>query len=128
MKDFIRRSFQGICLSMLIFAVMGAIYSPSPVYLKLLISWSLIGCVCGGGSLLYQVDTLSPILAGACHLTLSLLTFLGLAAWNQWFPLTWGIILSASLQFSFIFILIALAYYLYYKKQIKAINRKLKQE
>ncbi|MDK6805384.1 DUF3021 domain-containing protein [Aerococcus sp. UMB7834] len=125
MKEFIQRSLQGIFISIVIFAVMGAIYTSSPVYLKMLISWSLVGCVCGGGSLLYQTDRLSPLLAGFFHLALSLLTFLGLAAWNHWFPLTWDIILSASLQFSLIFVLIALGYYFYYSKQIKRINQKI---
>ncbi|WP_167261734.1 DUF3021 family protein [Alkalibacillus almallahensis] len=65
------------------------------------------------------------LFVSSLHFIVAITTFLGLGLWAKWFPLEWGVLLTVTLIYTGIFIVIWLGHYFYWKNQIDQMNSKL---
>ncbi|WP_349409902.1 DUF3021 family protein [Pseudalkalibacillus sp. SCS-8] len=62
---------------------------------------------------------------GSVHFIVALMSFIGVGVWAKWFPADLSIIITSVIMFIFIFAIIWIAHYFYWKNQIKKMNEKL---
>ncbi|MGX7106316.1 DUF3021 family protein [Hutsoniella sourekii] len=124
MKKHVQSIYNSVTLSLLIWLLSGLVFNPSAGYGKDLLGIILLGGIIGIGGLLYE--KLQPLLlALIIHLILSLLTFWSLAYFLNMFPWRWEIVVTSSLIFIFIFLVIWTINYWLMKRQITHINKKI---
>lgn len=125
MKRLLATVYFTITLSIVIWLIAGLIFSPSATYGKHLLGITLIGLVIGLGADSYN-HTKKYIVATICHITSSVLIFLGVASWLKWFPMKAEIIIFSIGLFFLIFFVIWTGFYLWHRKKIAEINQRLK--
>ncbi|WP_188631906.1 DUF3021 family protein [Lentibacillus kapialis] len=67
----------------------------------------------------------NPLVIGSLHFLIAGTVFVLCGLWAHWFPSDGSIILTGILIFMFIFLVIWLSHYFYWKRQIRKINGKL---
>lgn len=125
MKDVLRSALRGISSTFVIVSLFSLIFETDPELKKLIISTYLLGGIIGGCSAIYKSERLPLMYQTLIHLGISLICFLVIARWNEWFPFDMWTIFGASLVFLIIFIVIWVITYYLIKKEIEEINRDL---
>ncbi|MCY3036164.1 DUF3021 domain-containing protein [Aerococcus urinae] len=128
MKNILNAITQSISLAIIIWVVMGALYTEDWSYVTMLGSVIFFGAVIGGTSAIYQYSAWPLLTKVSIHFTVSLFAFLVMNIANHWIPLDAPILVGACLQFALIFFAIWTCYYFYNRHKINQINQQLKKK
>ncbi|MCY3067858.1 DUF3021 domain-containing protein [Aerococcus loyolae] len=128
MKNIVNAISQSVSLAIIIWVIMGAIYTQDWTYVSMLASVIFFGAVIGGSSVIYEYSAWPLLAKVAIHFTVSLLAFLLMSISNHWIPFDLAILVGATLQFALIFFAIWTCYYFYNRHKINKINRFLKKK
>ena len=128
MKNIVSAISQSVSLAIIIWVVMGAIYTRDWTYVSMLASVMFFGAVIGGTSAIYEYSSWPLLAEVSIHFTVSLLAFLLMGSVNHWFPLTGQVLVSVIVYFALIFFAIWVCYYFYNRHKIKQINHYLKKK
>ncbi|AMB96543.1 DUF3021 domain-containing protein [Aerococcus urinae] len=128
MKNIVSAISQSVSLAIIIWVVMGAIYTRDWTYVSMLASVMFFGAVIGGTSAIYEYSSWPLLAKVSIHFTVSLLAFLLMGSVNHWFPLTGQVLVSVIVYFALIFFAIWVCYYFYNRHKIKQINHYLKKK
>lgn len=86
----------------------------------------LMGIIVGAATNIYNLERLNLFIQVLIHLSISYITFLFAAYYGAWFPFKEGIV-SGTLIFILIFILLWTFFYLRERKELEEVNLKLKE-
>lgn len=86
----------------------------------------LMGIIVGATTIIYTSERLNLFIQVLIHLSISYTTFLFASSYGAWFPFKEGIV-SATLIFILIFIVLWTFFYLREKKELEEVNLKLKE-
>ncbi|KAA9220758.1 MULTISPECIES: DUF3021 domain-containing protein [Aerococcus] len=128
MKNILNAISQSVSLAIIIWVIMGAIYTKDWTYVTMLASVMFFGAVIGGTSAIYQYSSWPLLVKVSVHFTVSLLAFILMGYHNHWIPLDASILVGACLQFALIFFAIWTCYYFYNRHKINQINHYLKKK
>ncbi len=85
----------------------------------------LLGGIFGVTNNVYENDNLSLTAQTIIHFAITFTTVTTVATLNHWFPFNILNFIAYTLQWIAIYFIIWFAHYMYYKKQVKDINKKL---
>ncbi|KAA9298808.1 MULTISPECIES: DUF3021 domain-containing protein [Aerococcus] len=128
MKNILNAISQSVSLAIIIWVIMGAIYTEDWSYVTMLGSVMFFGAVIGGTSAIYQYSSWPLLAKVSVHFTVSLLAFILMGYANHWFPLTGQVLVSVIVYFALIFFAIWTCYYFYNRHKINQINQQLKKK
>ncbi|MHA6603906.1 DUF3021 domain-containing protein [Aerococcus urinae] len=128
MKNIVNAISQSVSLAIIIWVIMGAIYTQDWTYTAMLASVMFFGAVIGGSSAIYEYSSWPLLAKVSLHFTVSLIAFFLMNIVNHWIPLDLPILVGAALQFALIFFAIWTGYYCYNRHKINQINQHLKKK
>jgi hypothetical protein len=85
----------------------------------------LLGLICNGSSIVYEIESWGTLLATVSHYLLCMLTFILISSLMNWFPNRIGFIIMLVIM-TVIYAGIWVGEMLYWKKTIKQVNEQLK--
>lgn len=130
MKNLINSTFKGIGIASFIFLIMTLFFVKNPEYYRMVAAAILIGVGFGAPAVLYDNEKIPVPMRALIHMAIGSIVMLLCSYWAGWLPVEAGwkaVALTIGGQLLFC-VLIWLAFSLYYAKQSRQINQKIKDK